>query len=131
MEFASGVRAHIFVSWLHPHKEQRLVVIGSNKMAVFDDVRKDEKLVVYDQGVEIVNGEPVMRKNGGTAMALEAAEPLRRQCQQFLRSIETRERAITDGESGLRVLRVLDAAERSLAAGGMPVEVRARKEGIS
>jgi predicted dehydrogenase len=131
MEFASGVRAHIFVSWLHPHKEQRLVVIGSNKMAVFDDVRKDDKLVVYDQGVEIVNGEPVMRKNGGTAIALEAAEPLRRQCQQFLRSIETRERAITDGESGLRVLRVLDAAERSLAAGGAPVEVRARKEAVS
>jgi predicted dehydrogenase len=131
MEFASGVRAHIFVSWLHPHKEQRLVVIGSNKMAVFDDVRKDEKLVVYDQGVEIVNGEPVMRKNGGTAIALEAAEPLRRQCQQFLRSIETRERAVTDGESGLRVLRVLDAAERSLTAGGVPVEVIARKEAVS
>jgi predicted dehydrogenase len=131
MEFASGVRAHIFVSWLHPHKEQRLVVIGSNKMAVFDDVRKEEKLVVYDQGVEIVNGEPVMRKNGGTAIALDAAEPLRRQCQQFLKSIETRERAITDGESGLRVLRVLDAAERSLAGGGLPVEVLARKEAIS
>jgi predicted dehydrogenase len=131
MEFASGVRAHIFVSWLHPHKEQRLVVIGSNKMAVFDDVRKEDKLVIYDQGVEIVNGEPVMRKNGGTAIALEAAEPLRRQCQQFLRSIETRERAITDGESGLRVLRVLDAAERSLAGGGLPVEVRARKEATS
>jgi predicted dehydrogenase len=131
MEFASGVRAHIFVSWLHPHKEQRLVVIGSNKMAVFDDVRKEDKLVVYDQGVEIVNGEPVMRKNGGTAIALETAEPLRRQCQQFLRSIETRKRAITDGESGLRVLRVLDAAERSLAAGGLPVEVLARKEATS
>lgn len=128
MEFASGVRAHIFVSWLHPHKEQRLVVIGSNKMAVFDDVRKDDKLMIYDQGVEIVNGEPVMRKNGGTAVALESAEPLRRQCQQFLKSIETREPAITDGESGLRVLRVLDAAERSLAAGGTPVEVTARKE---
>ena len=128
MEFASGVRAHIFVSWLHPHKEQRLVVIGSKKMAVFDDVRQEDKLVIYDQGVEIVNGEPVMRKHGGTAVQLEAGEPLRRQCEQFLRSIETRERAITDGESGLRVLRVLDAAERSLAAGGAPVEVMARKE---
>ena len=128
MEFASGVRAHIFVSWLHPHKEQRLVVIGSKKMAVFDDVRKEDKLVVYDQGVEIVNGEPVMRKHGGTVIALEAAEPLRRQCEQFLKSIATRERAITDGESGLRVLRVLDDAERSLATGGTPVEVITRKE---
>jgi predicted dehydrogenase len=128
LEFSSGVRAHIFVSWLHPHKEQRLVVIGSKKMAVFDDVRKEDKLVIYDQGVEIVNGEPVMRKNGGTAIPLEPAEPLRRQCEQFLASIETRQRAITDGESGLRVLRVLDAAERSLATGGLPTEVIARKE---
>ncbi|HJQ26516.1 MAG TPA: Gfo/Idh/MocA family oxidoreductase [Blastocatellia bacterium] len=128
MEFASGVRAHIFVSWLHPHKEQRLIVIGSKKMAVFDDVRQEDKLVVYDQGVEIVNGEPVLRKHGGTAVQLEAGEPLRRQCEQFLKSIETRERALTDGESGLRVLRVLDAAEQSLAAGGVPVEVMARKE---
>jgi predicted dehydrogenase len=97
-------------------------------MAVFDDVRKEEKLVIYDQGVEIVNGEPVMRKHGGAVIEIEAAEPLRRQCQQFLKSMATREPAITDGESGLRVLRVLDAAEQSLAAGGLPVAVMARKE---
>ena len=128
LEFASGVRAQIFVSWLHPHKEQRLVVVGSERMAVFDDVRKDDKLVVYDQGVEFVNGEPVMRKHGGTVIELEAAEPLRRQCQQFLKSIVTREPAITDGESGLRVLSVLDAAERSLASSGAPVAVVAKEE---
>ncbi len=122
MEFHTGVRAHIFVSWLHPYKEQRLVVIGSKKMAVFDDVRKEEKLVVYDQGVEIVNGEPVARKNGGAAEALEQAEPLARQCAQFIECIETRRRPVTDGESGLRVLRVLDAAERSLASNGLPME---------
>jgi predicted dehydrogenase len=121
LEFPSGVRAHIFVSWLHPHKEQRLVVVGSKKMAVFDDLRSDDKLVIYDQGVEIVNGEPVTRRNGGTPLQLEQAEPLRRECLQFLNSIETRRPAITDGESGVRVLRVLDAAERSLAAGGVPV----------
>jgi len=122
MEFPTGVRAHIFVSWLHPYKEQRLVVVGSRRMAVFDDVRKEDKLVVYDQGVEFVNGEPITRKSDGVAERLEASEPLRRQCLQFLKSIETRERPITDGESGLRVLRVLDAAERSLASGGIPVE---------
>jgi predicted dehydrogenase len=120
MEFPTGVRAHIFVSWLHPYKEQRLVVVGSKRMAVFDDVRKEDKLVVYDQGVEFVNGEAVTRKNDGVAEQLETAEPLRRQCLQFLKSIETRERPITDGESGLRVLRVLDAAERSLSSGGAP-----------
>lgn len=122
IEFPTGVRAHIFVSWLHPYKEQRLVVVGSKRMAVFDDVRKEDKLVVYDQGVEIVSGELVMRKCDGVAEPLEAAEPLRRECLHFLDCIRTRRRPLTDGESGLRVLRILDAAERSLATGGTPVE---------
>ena len=56
IEFGAGIRAHIFVSWLHPYKEQRLVVIGSKRMAVFDDVRKSDKLLIYDQGVDFVNG---------------------------------------------------------------------------
>ena len=121
IEFASGVRSHIFVSWLHPYKEQRLVVIGSKRMAVFDDVRREGKLMVYDQGVEFVNGEPIARKSEGVAEKLEEAEPLRRQCLEFLECIETRRSPLTDGESGLRVLRVLDAAERSLAASGSPI----------
>ncbi|HSB09111.1 MAG TPA: Gfo/Idh/MocA family oxidoreductase [Blastocatellia bacterium] len=121
IEFASGVRAHIFVSWLHPYKEQRLVVIGSKQMAVFDDVRRDSKLMVYDQRVEFVNGEPIARKNEGVPEKLDDAEPLRRQCSEFLKCIQTRGRPLTDGESGLRVLRVLDAAEKSLASGGAPI----------
>lgn len=121
--FPTGVRGHIFVSWLHPYKEQRLVVVGSRRMAVFDDIRKYDKLIVYDQGVEFVNGEPVTRRNEGVAEVLDTAEPLRLQCLQFLECIETRRQALTDGESGLRVLRVLDAAERSLAAGGAPIEL--------
>jgi predicted dehydrogenase len=123
IEFPTGVRAHIFVSWLHPYKEQRLVVVGSKRMAVFDDVRSDGKLVVYDQGVEFVDGEAVTRKNEGIAEELDVAEPLRLQCLQFLECIETRRHPLTDGESGLRVLRVLDAAERSLAAGGKPIDL--------
>lgn len=123
MEFPTGVRAHIFVSWLHPYKEQRLVVVGSKKMAVFDDVKAEEKLLVYDQGVEFINGEPVMRKSAGVAETLLPSEPLRRQCFEFLRSIETGARPLTDGESGLQVLRVLDAAERSLAANGNPIDL--------
>jgi len=123
IEFPNGVRGHIFVSWLHPYKEQRLVVVGSKRMAVFDDVREDSKLIIYDQGVEIVDDEPVTRKNEGIAEELEREEPLRRQCIQFLESIRTRQRPLTDGESGLRVLRVLDAAEKSLAEGGKPVSL--------
>lgn len=123
MEFPTPVRAHIFVSWLHPYKEQRLVVVGSNRMAVFDDVRKDDKLIVYDQGVEFVGGEPVTRKSEGIAEQLEPNEPLRGECAEFLECIATRRRPLSDGESGLRVLRVLDAAERSLASGGTPMEL--------
>jgi UDP-2-acetamido-3-amino-2,3-dideoxy-glucuronate N-acetyltransferase len=123
IEFPTGVRAHVFVSWLHPYKEQRLVVVGSKRMAVFDDVSTKDKLVVYDQGVEFVNGEPVTRKNEGITEPLEAGEPLKQQCVEFLECIRTRRRPLTDGESGLRVLRVLDAAERSLASGGSPIDI--------
>ena len=123
IEFPTGVRAHIFVSWLHPYKEQRLIVVGSKQMAVFDDVRKDSKLMIYDQGVEIVNGEPVTRKGEGIAEDISDEEPLRRQCIQFLECIRTRTIPVTDGESGLRVLKVLDAAERSLAQQGLPIQL--------
>ncbi len=123
IEFPSGVRAHIFVSWLHPYNEQRLVVVGSKQMAVFDDVRQDGKLMIYDQGVEIVNGEPVTRKSEGIAEHLDSEEPLRRQCLQFLECIQQRRKPLTDGESGLRVLRVLDAAERSFAELGAPIRL--------
>ncbi|HSQ19380.1 MAG TPA: Gfo/Idh/MocA family oxidoreductase [Blastocatellia bacterium] len=127
IEFPTGVRAHIFVSWLHPYKEQRLVVVGSKQMAVFDDVRKDGKLIIYDQGVEIVNGEPVTRKNEGIAEQLDSEEPLRRQCIEFLDCVRKRQTPLTDGESGLRVLRVLDAAERSLAQLGKPITLSERE----
>jgi predicted dehydrogenase len=79
--------------------------------------------VVYDQGVEFVNGEPITRKSEGIAEPLETAEPLRVQAIHFLECIRTRQRPLTDGESGLRVLRVLDAAERSLAERGAPMSL--------
>ncbi len=122
MEFSQGIHAQIFVSWLHPYKEQRLVVVGSKRMAVFDDVRKELKLMIYDHQIEFVNGEPVMIKSEGIPETLEPAEPLRRQCLEFLDCLQTGRRPLTDGESGLQVLRVLAAAEASLASKGMPVE---------
>ncbi|HKV38489.1 MAG TPA: Gfo/Idh/MocA family oxidoreductase [Blastocatellia bacterium] len=122
LEFPAGVRGHIFVSWLHPYKEQRLVVIGSQRMAVFDDVRTDGKLVIYDQGVDFVDGQPVMRKSSGVIEPLDVGEPLRRQCLVFLDSIRSRTRPLTDGASGLQVLRVLNAAEESLRLQGTPIE---------
>jgi predicted dehydrogenase len=123
LKFPGGVRAHIFVSWLHPYKEQRMSVIGSSQMAVFDDVARRDKLMLYDQGVEIVAGEPVTRKNEPVAEEIMESEPLKNQCLHFLECMETRQTPLTDGESGLRVLRVLEAAEKSLASGGEPVTV--------
>jgi predicted dehydrogenase len=117
--FDNAVRAHIHVSWLHPFKEQRLVVIGKDKMASYDDVSK--KLVVYNQHVEVHQGQPVPIKNGGEDISFGTEEPLQMECQAFLESIATRKQPITNGESGLRVLKVLNAAQRSLVMNGEPI----------
>jgi predicted dehydrogenase len=117
--FDNGVRAHIYVSWLHPFKEQRLVIIGSKKMASFDDVTK--RLVIYDQRVEVQEGEPMPIKGNGDLVSFSEDEPLLLECQAFLDSMMTREPPVTDGNSGLRVLQVLQAAQRSLVMNGEPV----------
>lgn len=121
MLFDNGVRAHIYVSWLHPFKEQRLVIVGSKKMASFDDITK--RLVLYDQRVEVKEGEPVPIRGNGDLVAFGEEEPLSLECQAFLESIVTRQPPITDGQSGLRVLQVLQAAQRSLVMNGEPVSL--------
>lgn len=116
--FENQVRAHIFVSWLHPFKEQRLVVIGSRKMASFDDVNRE--LMLYDQRVEIHDDVPTPVKGQGEKIDYSPDEPLRLECEAFISAIQTREAPLTDGESGARVLAVLQAAQQSLEAGGLP-----------
>jgi UDP-2-acetamido-3-amino-2,3-dideoxy-glucuronate N-acetyltransferase len=111
--FANGVRAHIFVSWLHPFKEQRLVIVGSEKMAVFDDTAKD-KLVLYPHRVEWKDRLPNAVKAEEEPVSLDSTEPLRNECREFLDCIESRRQPLTDGEEGLRVLRVLQACQQSL-----------------
>lgn len=119
MLFDNGVRAHIYVSWLHPFKEQRLVVVGSKKMASFDDVTKE--LVLYDQRVEVQEGQPVPIKGEGERVEFGTDEPLLLECRAFLEAIETRRPPVTDGVSGLRVLQVLQTAQRSLVMNGEPL----------
>lgn len=119
--FDNGVRAHIHVSWLHPFKEQRLVVVGSQQMASFDDVAK--RLVLYDQRVELKAGEPVPIQGRGAEVPFASDEPLRLECQAFLAALHTRRPPFTDGPSGLRVLKVLQAAQRSLIMNGEPVQL--------
>jgi UDP-2-acetamido-3-amino-2,3-dideoxy-glucuronate N-acetyltransferase len=126
-EFPSGVRAHIFVSWLHPFKEQKLVVVGSEKMAVFDDMA-DQKLVLYPHKVEWKNRIPTAIKADGEAVQLEDREPLRAECQHFLDCMELRTRPISDGKEGLGVLRVLDACQRALQNAEVTTLASSKKE---
>jgi UDP-2-acetamido-3-amino-2,3-dideoxy-glucuronate N-acetyltransferase len=124
-EFKSGVKAHIFVSWLHPFKEQRLAVVGDRKMAVFDDTEPERKLVIYSHRIDWQNRIPVARKDAGEVVPLPATEPLRSECEHFLQCIRERSRPRTDGESALRVLQVLETCEQSLKSGGIPTEIAA------
>jgi len=123
LEFGSGVKAHIFVSWLHPFKEQKLCVIGSQKMAVFDDLEPEKKLVVYAHRINWLERKPVAERDGGRVIPIPREEPLRKECQHFLECVRGGSRPKTDGESAVRVLKVLDACERSLGDRGSPVLV--------
>jgi predicted dehydrogenase len=123
LHFRTGVRAHIFVSWLNPFKEQKLVVVGTRKMAVFNDTLKEDKLVLYDQHVELNERQPVLQKGPTEVIPLSAEEPLRRECEEFIRSIESRRNPRTDGKSGVRVLRVLQACQISLQLNGRPEQI--------
>src|SRR5271166_3216872 len=125
-EFPSGVRAHIFVSWLHPIKEQKLVVVGSEKMAVFDDT-VEHKLMLYPHKVEWKNRIPTAVRAEGEVVALDNREPLRAECQHFLDCVESRTTPVSDGKEGLRVLRVLDAFQRALQNGDAAESVAALK----
>jgi UDP-2-acetamido-3-amino-2,3-dideoxy-glucuronate N-acetyltransferase len=120
-DFPSGVEAHIFVSWLHPVKEQRLVVVGSEKMAVFDDTA-EHKLVLYPHRVEWKNRLPVAVKANSEIVCLDAYEPLGAECQHFLDCVASRSTPVSDGAEGLRVLRVLDACQRALRNGPVTLD---------
>jgi UDP-2-acetamido-3-amino-2,3-dideoxy-glucuronate N-acetyltransferase len=118
LEFKSGVRGHIFVSWLHPYKEHKLVVIGDKKMALFDDVEKKDKLRLYNYSVNMSNGVPVHSKDEAEAVSFETSEPLKEECGHFLHCLKTRQTPKTDGQSGIRVLKVLQACQESLEKRG-------------
>lgn len=116
--FPDNVQAHVFVSWLHPYKEQRLVVIGERKMVVFNDVVQQGKLKIYDKHLEDTGHEFLPRHVAETTVYLPEAEPLKLECQHFLKCIQTRSQPLTDGASGLRVLKILDLAQQSLTQNG-------------
>lgn len=113
LAFDEGLKAHIFVNWLHPFKEQKLVVIGTKNMAVFDDQSQD-KLVLYPHKVNWVKGIPVASKAPHKSVKIDFEEPLENACRHFLSCIDKRNPPLTDGEEALRVLRVLNRMEEAL-----------------
>lgn len=114
LSFASGVKAHIFVSWLHPFKEQKLIVVGDRKMAVFDDMEKKDKLLLYPHSIDWKNNIPIANKADAQPVELDQGEPLRAEGQHFLDCVATRTTPRTDGEEGLRVLSVLHRCQQAL-----------------
>jgi len=117
LKFPSGIGAHIFVSWLNPYKEQKLVIVGSNGMLVFDDTEPIEtKLVLYPHTINWQNGLPVPNKAESVAIDLKDIweEPLKAECKAFLHSIKTNAKPITSGEEGLRVLKILELSQQSI-----------------
>ena len=117
LSFSDRLRAHIFVSWLHPFKEQKLVVVGDKKMAVFNDMEEENKLVLYSHKVQWVHRIPVASKGQFEAVALEKKEPLKEACLHFLDCVAKRSRPRTDGKEALAVLMVLNQAQKKLDRG--------------
>jgi predicted dehydrogenase len=129
MNFGGRAMAHVHVSWLDPHKIRKLTLVGDRKMAVFDDLEANEKLRVYDKGAQLNHdyntfAEYVGLRFGDITMPyIKVGEPLQIECRHFVDCVRTRKAPVSDGQDGLRVVKVLDAAQRSLKANGEPVKL--------
>jgi predicted dehydrogenase len=117
LRFPSGLAAHLHLSWLDPHKERRFTVVGSRRMATFDDMDPERKVTVYDKGFDEkadTYGEYITRSGDIWSPRVANDEPLRLECEHFLECVRTGRTPIADGESGLRVVRVLEGLQQSL-----------------
>ena len=123
LRFHSGSAAHMHLSWLDPHKMRKLTVVGSERMATLDDMALDRKLTIWDKGFDPdaeTYGEYITRSGPVWSPALPNDEPLRLECEHFIDCVRTGKRPRTDGETGVRVVRILEALQDSLDAGGTP-----------
>ena len=123
LSFPSGIKAHIFVSWLHPYKEQRLVVVGDRKMALFNDLNSEDKLIVYPHTIEWKDHLPTPNMKEGQVVPVDQVEPLREECRHFVECIIENRQPRTDGIEGLKVLTVLQACQESLEHNGKVIPV--------
>jgi predicted dehydrogenase len=119
LRFPSGLAAHMHLSWLDPHKERRFTVVGSRRMATFDDMELERKLTVYDKGFDedfSSYGEYIARSGDTHSYAVSNEEPLRIECEHFLDCVRDGREPRSGGQSGLAVVRVLEALQQSLEA---------------
>ena len=123
MKFKNGIRAHIFVNWLHPYKEQKFVIIGDRKMAEFNDTTAKDKLLLFNHGIEWVQGRPVPHPREAEVIEVPLKEPLRIECRDFLKCIKNRKEPRVDGRKGLQVLEILSYCQRSLEEKGEIVTI--------
>jgi predicted dehydrogenase len=117
LRFPSGLSAHLHLSWLDPHKERRFTIVGSKRMATFDDMALEGKLTIYDKGFEEASrgyGEYITRSGDIFSPRIPNREPLRVECEHFVECVREGKRPRSDGESGLRVVRVLEELQHSL-----------------
>jgi predicted dehydrogenase len=117
LRFSSGLCAHLHLSWLDPHKERRFTVVGSRRMATFDDMALEGKLTIYDKGFDEDArgyGEYITRSGDIFSPRIPNLEPLRIECEHFIECVRAGRRPRSDGESGLRVVRVLAQLQQSL-----------------
>jgi predicted dehydrogenase len=117
LRFPSGIVAHLHLSWLDPHKERRLTVVGARRMATFDDMQIEGKLTIYDKGFDEDTrswGEYIARSGDTFSPRIPNVEPLRIECEHFIHCVRTGETPRSDGHSGLRVVRVLERLQQSL-----------------
>lgn len=126
--FENRIMANVHLSWLDPHKVRRTTIVGANKMAVFDDATNTEKLRVYDNHAEMpparTYGEAIQVRFGDIWIPrVDNTEPLRIECQHFLDCVRDRKTPLTDGRDGLRVVRILQAAQKSLEQDGIPIKI--------
>jgi predicted dehydrogenase len=127
--YSGGRMAHVHVSWLDPHKVRRTTVVGSKKMALFDDMEQREKIRIYDKGVDFSGeygsyGEYLTLREGNIFIPdVRMSEPLKCECEHFIDCIVNDLTPRTDGLNGLAVTQVLSAAQKSLASGGLPVSI--------
>lgn len=137
LTFPTGVLVHSRMSWLDPRKTRRITVVGSQKMVVYDDLESHEKIKVYDKRVNAIRrtdtfGEYQFAYHYGSVVSpyIHYEEPLRVECLHFLESLLHRTRPMTDGRNGLRVVQIIEAAERSLREGGVPIPLEPESETV-